>query len=328
MLVAPRNTFKSFIILEWSMRAAVAGCRVVILSGEGAGLDRRVDAWLRKHGKGVKVEELPVFALERPVDLNLDATLAAVAEAIGALKVPVRLVVVDTLSKFTPAVKENDNTENAIFLAKLSDAIRYKFGASVLMVAHAGHAEPGRPRGASARMANPDAEYVVDRGDMTVSVTRERFKDSPSLPDLNYRAEVIDLGRKDEAGCAVTSLALVPAEVTLSQIKHEAQRKPKGPNEEAAYAAVADLSPNNFGGLVPSEDAIRAAIARLDAPKDGERDRRRETVTRAFEKLIEREVLKEDEAGKRVALPPPKVAGRGPGVFAARSIRQEPEGAE
>jgi hypothetical protein len=250
-----------------------------------------------------------------------------VAEAIGALKVPVRLVVVDTLSKFTPAVKENDNTENAIFLAKLSDAIRYKFGASVLMVAHAGHAEPGRPRGASARMANPDAEYVVDRGDMTVSVTRERFKDSPSLPDLNYRAEVIDLGRKDEAGCAVTSLALVPAEVTLSQIKHEAQRKPKGPNEEAAYAAVIELAGSVPPASVPFEEAVRAAIGRLEAPKDGKHDRRRETVRRAFETLIERKVIR-GIMGEWVG---PASLRVGPEIFAARSIRQEPtatDGAE
>ena len=34
-------------------------------------------------------------------------------------------------------------------------------------------------------MANPDAEYIVDRPDpngMTVTISRDRFKDGPALP--------------------------------------------------------------------------------------------------------------------------------------------------
>ncbi len=41
-------------------------------------------------------------------------------------------------------------------------------------------------------MANPDAEYIVERPDpqgMTATVTRERFKDCAPLPPLAYRAE-------------------------------------------------------------------------------------------------------------------------------------------
>lgn len=291
MLVAPRNTFKSFIVLEWAMRAAVEHCGVVILSGEGAGLDRRVDAWLRKHGKGIDPKALHVVTLERPVDLNIDGTLVLVRDAIAALGWPVHLIVVDTLSKFTPNVKENDNTENAQLLAKLSDALRYQFGASVLMVAHAGHAEPGRPRGASARMANPDAEYVVDRIDMRVSVTRERFKDSPSLPPLDYQAEVIDLHRLDDDGQPVTSLALVPSTTTLADVKADAKRKPQGPNEEAAHAAVIELAGSAPPAAVAFEDALRAAVERIPRA-EGKEDRRRETVRRALGSLIERKVLR------------------------------------
>jgi hypothetical protein len=45
VLAGPRASFKSFIALDWAMRIAVADNPVVILSGEGAGLGRRAEAW-------------------------------------------------------------------------------------------------------------------------------------------------------------------------------------------------------------------------------------------------------------------------------------------
>lgn len=234
LLVAQRNTFKSFIALEWAMRGAVAGCGVVVLSGEGGGLDRRIDAWMRTHGAGVDIGTLKFVALEKPVNLNDAQVLTFVTERIRELGWPLDLFVVDTLSKFTPGLEENDNTENAKFLTMLSDAIRYQFDATVLLVAHAGHDNPGRPRGASTLMANPDAEYVVERREMFVKVTRERLKDSPSLPPLAYQGKPVDLGRVDENMRPITSLAF-----TLTNAEAlPATFKPLGGNQKLAWQAL------------------------------------------------------------------------------------------
>ena len=119
------------------------------------------------------------------------------------------------MSKFSPGLEENSNNEVAAFLANLSESIRDRHRCTVLLVVHVGHGDQPRPRGASALMANPDAEYIVERlerSGMTVTVTRERFKDSPVLPPLAYIAEVIDLGRVDKSGEPITSLALVAAD--------------------------------------------------------------------------------------------------------------------
>jgi len=213
VLAGPRGTFKSFVALDWSMRIAATGQPVVILSGEGAGLDRRADAWIRTHGGGRAVEEFPVFALERALNLNADTDMVLLREAVKRLGRLPALVVVDTFSKFSAGLDENDNGEVSTYLARLSEYIRQAFGSTVLLVAHSGHSDSSRPRGASALMANPDAEYVIARpapGSMSVSVSRERFKDCPALPALWYDAQVIDLGRTDKRGQPVTSLALVP----------------------------------------------------------------------------------------------------------------------
>jgi len=211
VIAGPRSTFKSFIALHWAMLCAIAGRVVVILSGEGAGLDRRVAAWMREHGHDVDLATLPIVALERPLSLNLADELAALAAALAELPERPALVVIDTLSKFSAGLDENSNFEMAMFLSRLATEIRDAFGCTVLLVAHSGHTDGKRPRGASALMANPDAEYIVERPNpigMTVTVTRERFKDAPALPPLAYEARVVPLGRTDQYGEPVTSLVL------------------------------------------------------------------------------------------------------------------------
>ena len=104
VLAGPRSTFKSFIALDWMMRAAVAGEGVVILSGRGAGLDRRADAWMRTFAPNMDIASLPVVALERPVNLNVATTLACVVEACRTLPWKPVAVMIDTLSKFSPGM--------------------------------------------------------------------------------------------------------------------------------------------------------------------------------------------------------------------------------
>jgi hypothetical protein len=163
VLAGPRGTFKSFVALDWSMRAAVAGHPALILSGEGAGLDRRVDAWMRVHGAGITLEELPIRALERPLRLTAGGDLAELVEVIEAAPPRPNLIVIDTMSKYAAGLDENDNAKVAEYLGDLATGLRDRFDAAVLLVAHSGHGDSKRPRGASALMCNPDAEYIITK---------------------------------------------------------------------------------------------------------------------------------------------------------------------
>lgn len=215
VLAGPRGSFKSFVALDWMMRVATHGLPVVILSGEGGGLDRRMAAWLQAHAPSADPASLPVFVLERALDLTADEVLDDLAVAIDSASTVPAAVLVDTLSKFSPGLDENDNADVAEYLHRLSAAIRDRYECTVLLVAHSGHGDAKRPRGASALMANPDAEYIIERPDpvgMLVTVSRERFKDTPSLPALAYKARIVDLGRCDSYGEPVTSLAIEPTD--------------------------------------------------------------------------------------------------------------------
>jgi hypothetical protein len=253
VLAGPRSTFKSFIALHWSLACALDGHPVAILSGEGAGLDRRVAAWMQTYGLDSDLASLPVVALERPVNLNLAAELAALRSAFTALEKPPALVVVDTLSKFSAGLDENSNFEVAEFLSRLATEIRDGIGCTVLLVAHSGHSDAKRPRGAYTLSANPDAEYMVERPNpaaMTVTVSRDRFKDTPALPPLAYEASVVPLGRADRYGEDVTSLVLHTADAPPPA----ARGKGAGKNQTAAMTALREWSRVHEGAdHIPSD---------------------------------------------------------------------------
>jgi len=79
---------------------------------------------MREHGKGADLRSLPAVALERPINLNLAIEMEELRQAFEAMPRPPVLIVIDTLSKFAPGLKENDNGEVAAYLAALSVNLR------------------------------------------------------------------------------------------------------------------------------------------------------------------------------------------------------------
>lgn len=233
VLAGARGTLKSFIALHWAMLIATGeefySC--IMLSAEGAGLDRRCAAWMKRHREGGDPREVRMEAYELPLNLNSARELERLR--VTCHKANPYLIVVDTMSKYSAGLEENSNGEMALFLAGLG-SVRDEFDCTVLLVAHSGHGDAKRPRGAYALMGNPDAEYIVERIGMTVTVTRERFKDTASLPPLAYEAKVIDLGRDDRRGRPVTSLALVRTEAPDTS----APAKGNGGNQKKLVVAL------------------------------------------------------------------------------------------
>jgi AAA domain-containing protein len=270
VLVGPRGMFKSFIALHWAILMATENHAGVILSGEGAGLGRRIEAWLNRHAENLDIGTLPLVAVERPMNLTSDEVIKALREAIRGLPSPPKFIVIDTFSKYSAGLDENDNSEVAAFLSSLAE-LRDELRCTVLIVAHTGHGDRGRPRGASTLMCNPDAEYVVSRPDaaeMTVTVTRERFKDSPSLPPLAYEAKVVDLGRLDRYGDPVTSLALEDVDAPPPSAKG------RGRNQEKFATALKEWKRNH-----PDVDQISSIdIEAIFKTQKVIRQRRREVL--------------------------------------------------
>jgi len=259
VLAGPRASFKSFIALDWSMRVALDEQPVAILSGEGGGLGRRVKAWMQTFGGGRNLRDLPILALERPLNLNREEEMTLLVQAVDMAGIRPAMVVVDTLSKFSAGMDENSNQEVAAYLSQLSRFIRERYDSTVLIVAHSGHGDSDRPRGASALMANPDAEYIVKRAaqpNTHVEVTRQRFKDTGELPNLAYEAEVVDLGAADRYGERLTSLVM--RETAAQTEKPVSAQVPQGKAQRTILLALRERQKKSDEPLVWTIEELRS----------------------------------------------------------------------
>ena len=295
VLAGPRASFKSFIALDWAMRIAMADNPVVILSGEGAGLGRRAEAWMQEHGKGRSIDELNVLALESVANLNAEQDMLDLQEAIDQAGIRPALVIVDTFSKFSAGLDENSNQEVAEYLSKLTIGLRERYTATVLLVAHSGHGDAKRPRGASALMANPDAEYIVERPDaqaMVVAVSRERFKDTASLSPLGYEAVEVPLGRMDKYGEQVKSLVM---KETSAPGKPAVAHSPQGKAQRTILYALRERQKASETPLVWTVEEIRQICRECGVP--------RQSVHDAVEKLMLSPFLKATVGGSMLGEP-------------------------
>lgn len=259
VLAGPRASFKSFIALDWAMRVAMDEQPVALLSGEGGGLGRRVKAWMQTFGGGRNLRDLPILALERPLNLNREEEMTLLVQAVDMAGIRPAMVVVDTLSKFSAGMDENSNQEVAAYLSQLSRFIRERYDSTVLIVAHSGHGDSDRPRGASALMANPDAEYIVKRAaqpNTHVEVTRQRFKDTGELPNLAYEAEVIDLGAADRYGERLTSLVM--RETAAQAEKPVSVQVPQGKAQRTILLALRERQKRSETPMVWTVEELRA----------------------------------------------------------------------
>ena len=294
VLAGPRASFKSFIALDWAMRIATAGNPVALLSGEGGGLGRRVKAWMQTFGGGQDLRKLPILALERPLNLNREEEMTMLVEAMDKGGIRPTLVVIDTLSKFSAGMDENSNQEVAEYLSSVSRFIRERYEASVLIVAHSGHGDSDRPRGASALMANPDAEYIVKRATQPtnhVEVTRQRFKDTGELPNIAYEAEVIDLGAADRYGERLTSLIM--RESSAKAERPITEQLPQGKAKRTLLLALRERQKKADSPLVWTIEELRSVGRECGLP--------RQSVHDAVENLLLSPFLTPTVGGSRLA---------------------------
>lgn len=215
LLIGPYGTYKSALAIEACMRAALAGEVVFILSPEGSGLQRRLQAWLDEFAPFEDHARLKVYTRERRLLISAPEEMELLTKWLAEIEAecgkPPSLIAIDTLSKASNH-KENDNDEAKALIGQIDRCLRHRAAkpATVLLVVHTGVAEQGRARGAYALTADTDAAYVASFKNGTVTMTRERFKDAPSLPPLYFTKKVRELGYRDPEGNPVTSVVLVP----------------------------------------------------------------------------------------------------------------------
>lgn len=285
LLAGPRGTYKSFLALDWAMRVAFERKPVYVVSAEGGDFDRRAAAWML-HYAGGHAEAPPLYVVERRLDLNSKAGVETIRQDCAKLRIKPCLFILDTFSKLSGGLDENSNSEVKSFIGLLDNGLKRTFDATVLLVAHTGHSNQSRARGASALEADTEAAHIVTReaGTGVMLVSRERFKSSPELPPLVYSPKIVQLDRVDEDGLPITSVILETANPVSVAGRSKDLRKGLGRYQKLIYD-VLKVGPR----LMPVAAVLDAAEERIPAPDFG-RDRRRPKLMSALEKMLIDEV--------------------------------------
>ena len=229
------NVGKTFCVLDLAMHVAlgrpyrgreVDQGGVVYCALEGvAGIRNRVSAWMKHHWvKPADRRDLPLAIVPSAINmLDVEADVPALIEAIKVaaeqLGRPVKLVVIDTLSRALAGGNEN-SPEDMGALVRASDMVRQACGAHLGYVHHSGKDQARGARGHSLLRAATDTEVEISRGEGSevslVKVTKQRELEIGD--DMGFRLEVIDLGT-NRRGKPLTSCVAVIADAPAAPAK-------------------------------------------------------------------------------------------------------------
>lgn len=294
VLAGPLKTYKSFLANDWAMRVALAGEPVFILSPEGSGLQRRLQAWLDEFAPAADPAKVPVFTRERRLSLSVPEEMSLLEKWLREIESecgkPIACIVIDTLSKSSNH-KEDSNDETRALINEVDRRLRHRGAkpATVLIVAHTGHTNQDRARGAYSLVADTDAAYVSSFSGETVTVTRDRFKDAPSLPPLYFTPKARELAYRDPDGNVVKSLVLIPADAPAARMQK------LRPEQQELYERVLKRFKLEARSRLTAEEVLDGIKGHFGTQK------------RSLERLVERGLVMRD--GHMYSIPAPIVAG-------------------
>jgi len=222
MVHGPSGGGKTFVVLDWALRMAAGiddwhGAKVrpgpvVYLAGEGHhGLRSRVAAWKQHHG----AKRLDMWLSKAGCDLNTPEGYQRVADAIRALKVLPRVIIVDTLHRFLRG--DENSAQDAKTMLDACARLMAEFACSVVLVHHTGVSDEAqhRARGSSAWRGALDIEISVvpPKGDGPIEIVQRKSKDAELAKPMHVELHQVEItGWLDEDGQPVTSAVIVAGE--------------------------------------------------------------------------------------------------------------------
>lgn len=290
MIYGPPQSGKSF--MAYDMAAAIArgtewrGHRVtkgvvVYLIAEGSGgFGARIKAYADYHG--VDMAEVDLYVIPATPNFMQAADIKRLLRTITDLKPDV--IFVDTWAQVTAGGNENSGEDMGKALAN-ARRLKNATGATVVIIHHSGKDEGRGARGWSGLKGAADAEMEVARSgdDRVLSVTK--MKEGLEGGEFGFKLNVVTVWQ-DIDGDDITSCVCLPNEVSRAAVG-------MGRYERVVFEAARDAA--GLDGQLPDVlTVIDAAITNIPYdPEVDKRDRRRDLVTRAYRKCIERNFLAE-----------------------------------
>lgn len=220
VVYGPSNSGKTFFALDIAYHVAidhrwrahrVAGGGVLYLAAEGGnGIANRIVGLRKANG----VVDVPLALRRAGLDLlhpDADTTRVITLAEEVARRAPLKLIVIDTLSRVMAGGDENGPVDMTAFIKNV-DRIRHATGAHIMIVHHTGKDVAKGARGHSSLRAATDTEIEVATDETNIrlaKVTKQR--DLQGGEEFAFKLEPIALG-VDQDGDAVTTCIVVPVQ--------------------------------------------------------------------------------------------------------------------
>ena len=260
------------------MGCKVTGGSVLVVELEGArGFRNRVIAWHKHHG--LEYRAAPIGMVSQGITLTEGATgedtqrVIAAAKAIGEkTDLPLRLIMVDTMSRVIGPGRDEDKASDISSLVQAVNEIQRQTSAAVLLIHHVGFGDSTRGRGSSNQRASWDVDLLVQAEGMFGTVSAPKQREKEKLPPIPFATVVVEIGTRQD-GKAITSCVTRPAEEgEIPESKVKAKGPKLGKNELLLVLALTEqqskwqplpkgtaFPPN---GLGMPEDELREAFER------------------------------------------------------------------
>jgi KaiC/GvpD/RAD55 family RecA-like ATPase len=201
--------------MKWNGRRVDQGGVVYVAMEGGTGFRNRVHAFMAEHQlEGMR---LPFAAIPASVNLldagaDMDRLLGAIQAATERMGIPIKLIVLDTLSRAMAGGNENDSADMGALVRNM-DTVREQTGACVLAIHHSGKDISKGARGHSLLRAALDTEIEVRADDATgirtATVVKQREMAKGDTFTFTLRSHLVGKNRHGED---VTTATVQPSE--------------------------------------------------------------------------------------------------------------------
>lgn len=213
VMFGPSGSGKSFLVLDMLQSLAfgrdwfghkVMQCSVTYIALEGeAGVAGRIKAYQSRHGS----TSLDIRYVAQPFKLLEADDINELAEAILAAGTG-DVVVLDTLSRATPGLDENDSKAMGLIIAS-AKILQDLIGGLVMLIHHTGKDASKGMRGHSSLHAALDCAIEVKRSGDRREWLVAKSKDGEDGASHSFTLDVVTLGL-DSDGDEITSCVIVP----------------------------------------------------------------------------------------------------------------------
>ena len=263
--------------VEWCGRRVTKGKGVYIVAEGAEGFRNRVHAYCEFHG--IDPATLDIVIVPAAPALMDKAQVIELIKDLQTLG-PLDFIVIDTYARTMVGGNENDAKDTSTMVAHCA-RIHKHTGALVILVHHSGKDPTTGARGSSVLKAAADVEIEVVRTAAYRAAKVAKMKDGDDSGEFRFTLPVLELGTNED-GDTITSCVVQYRDVGDT---------PPGPSTEG-MRGTPKLVLETVAGLLDLDDAITYAdaveVCISQIPHDeSKRDRRRDTVARALDKLMD-----------------------------------------